>query len=299
MAKIKKNLINIIFFIFINIISFSMEIKNGYIEDNYGNKIKMKEYKRVVITDPSCIEIFYLLGGEKKIVGVAKTKLNKMWPSEKIEKLKSVGTVAKPSVENIVALMPDLVILNLMSTKIEGFLKEQNIPYLIDRSTNFEEIFNKTIIYGKLIGKEKEALILVNEKKSKLLEIEKLSQKNLKLKKGIIFYSSNPLIAFSEDTIPGEILKIFKIKNLSKGLVGKKHIVSQEYLIKENPDLILGTMKINSLENILNGNEVVKYTDAYKNKKIYIFESEKILRSSPRIVDSLEEIYEVLIDDEK
>ena len=58
-------------------------------------------------------------------------------------------------------------------------------------------------------------------------------------------------------------------------------------------------MKINSLENILNGNEVIKYTDAYKNKKIYIFESEKILRSSPRIVDSLEEIYEVLIDDEK
>ena len=98
--------------------------------------------------DPSAVEIFYLIGGEKNIAGIARTKINKIYPEKETEKLISVGTITRASTEKILELNPDLVILNPMGTKIESFLKEYNIPYFVDRSVTFEEIFLKTKIYG-------------------------------------------------------------------------------------------------------------------------------------------------------
>ena len=294
----KKFLLFIIFLISaINI--YSIKIENNMAVDSFGNSVPLKEYNKIIAADPSAVEIFYLIGGENKISAVAKTKINKIYPEEKTKLLESVGSITRPSIEKIISLNPDLVILNPMgAVKTAELLKKYNIPYFIDRSVTFDEIFLKTKIYGIFTGQEKNAEKLIEDKKNKLLKIKnEIKDKNLK---GVILYSSSPMISFSKETIPSEIMEILKIKNIADSFpYGKKGIISPEVMLTENPDIIIGTMKIHSAEDIVKTNEFLKYSKAYKNNNIYVFESEKILRATPRIADGIEEIYEVVKNVEK
>lgn len=294
----KKFLLFIIFLIsVINI--YSIKIENNMAVDSFGNSVPLKEYNKIIAADPSAVEIFYLIGGEDKISAVAKTKINKIYPEEKTKLLESVGSITRPSIEKIISLNPDLVILNPMgAVKTAELLKKYNIPYFIDRSVTFDEIFLKTKIYGIFTGQEKNAEKLIEDKKNKLLKIKnEIEDKNLK---GVILYSSSPLISFSKETIPSEIMEILKIKNIADSFPhGKKGIISPDVMLTENPDIIIGTMKIHSAEDIVKANEFLKYSKAYKNNNIYVFESEKILRATPRIADGIEEIYEVVKNVEK
>lgn len=294
----KKFLLFIIFLISaINI--YSIKIENNMAVDSFGNSVPLKEYNKIIAADPSAVEIFYFIGGEDKISAVAKTKINKIYPEEKTKFLESVGSITRPSIEKIISLNPDLVILNPMgAVKTAELLKKYNIPYFIDRSVTFDEIFLKTKIYGIFTGQEKNAEKLIEDKKNKLLKIKnEIEDKNLK---GVILYSSSPLISFSKETIPSEIMEILKIKNIADSFPhGKKGIISPDVMLTENPDIIIGTMKIHSAEDIVKANEFLKYSKAYKNNNIYVFESEKILRATPRIADGIEEIYEVVKNVEK
>lgn len=294
----KKFLLFIVFLISaINI--YSIKIENNMAVDSFGNSVHLKEYNKIIAADPSAVEIFYLIEGEDKISAVAKTKINKIYPEEKTELLESVGSITRPSIEKIISLNPDLVILNPMgAVKTAELLKKYNIPYFIDRSVTFDEIFLKTKIYGIFTGQEKNAEKLIEDKKNKLLKIKnEIEDKNLK---GVILYSSSPMISFSKETIPSEIMEILKIKNIADSFPhGKKGIISPDVMLTENPDIIIGTMKIHSAEDIVKANEFLKYSKAYKNNNIYVFESEKILRATPRIADGIEEIYEVVKNVEK
>ena len=294
----KKLLLFIIFLISaLNI--YSIKIENNMAVDSFGNSVPLKEYNKIIAADPSAVEIFYLIGGENKISAIAKTKINKIYPEEKTKLLESVGSITRPSIEKIISLNPDLVILNPMgAVKTAELLKKYNIPYFIDRSVTFDEIFLKTKIYGIFTGQEKNAEKLIEDKKNKLLKIKnEIKDKNLK---GVILYSSSPMISFSKETIPSEIMEILKIKNIADSFpYGKKGIISPEVMLTENPDIIIGTMKIHSAEDIVKTNEFLKYSKAYKNNNIYVFESEKILRATPRIADGIEEIYEVVKNVEK
>ena len=294
----KKFLLFIIFLISaVNI--YSIKIENNMAVDSFGNSVPLKEYNKIIAADPSAVEIFYLIGGEDKISAVAKTKINKIYPEEKTKLLESVGSITRPSIEKIISLNPDLVILNPMgAVKTAELLKKYNIPYFIDRSVTFDEIFLKTKIYGIFTGQEKNAEKLIEDKKNKLDKIKnEIEDKNLK---GVILYSSSPMISFSKETIPSEIMEILKIKNIADSFpYGKKGIISPEVMLTENPDIIIGTMKIHSAEDIVKTNEFLKYSKAYKNNNIYVFESEKILRATPRIADGIEEIYEVVKNVEK
>lgn len=294
----KKFLLFIIFLIsVINI--YSIKIENNMAVDNFGNSVSLKEYNKIIVADPAAVEIFYLIGGEDKISAVAKTKINKIYPEEKTKLLESVGSITRLSIEKIISLNPDLVILNPMgAVKTAELLKKYNIPYFIDRSVTFDEIFLKTKIYGIFTGQEKNAEKLIEDKKNKLLKIKnEIEDKNLK---GVILYSSSPMISFSKETIPSEIMEILKIKNIADSFPhGKKGIISPDVMLTENPDIIIGTMKIHSAEDIVKTNEFLKYSKAYKNNNIYVFESEKILRATPRIADGIEEIYEVVKNVEK
>lgn len=289
-----KNILRIIIFLITGISVFCISTEKGKAVDSFGNSVPLKKYERVVICDPSAVEIFYLIGGEKNIAGISRTKINKIYPEEETKKLVSVGTITKPSIEKILELNPDLVILNPMASKTGDFLKEHNIPYFIDRSITFDEIFLKTKIYGIFTGQEAEAEKLIKEKRKKIDEIEKKAEKENKNLKGIILYSSSPMISFGTDTIPAEIMKILKIENPAGKYMGKSKILSAEMILEENPDIIIGTMKIKSSDELVKNNEFLKYSRAYKNRNIYVFESEKILRATPRIADGIEEIYEVI-----
>ena len=275
--------------------SFSaLKVENDKISDNYKNSIKIKEYNRIVILDPAIIETFYMIGAEDKISAIATTARSKIYPEDKVSKLPSVGHITNTSIEKILSFSPDLVLIGAMSTKLGASLKPFNIPVLVVDSNNFDDILQNIQVFGKLTGKEKEAAKLYEDSTYKLKDIqEKISANPLNLK-GAILYSTTPMMAFNSKSLSGQILSLLGVKNLADNLVGDKPIISPEFLLKENPDFLIGSMAIGSPEDILNSNPVVKDITAGKKGHLFIVDSTKILRGSPRIFEAIDEFYNEL-----
>ena len=245
-----------------------------------------KKYNRIVVLDPATVEMIYMLGAEDKIVGVANLERSKVWPEEKVAKLESVGTFMKPSLEKIIALKPDLVIMSaLTGEELNNGLKSNNIEAKRVQANSIEEIFTNFLEVAKMLGKENEANKIIAEKKAKLEEIKKIATGN---KKGLFVMSVSPLMVFGNDNLPNDIMKLLNIKNIAENQKGRNPIVTPEFIIKENPDIIITLLPNPS--QIVATNPQLKNVNAIKNSKFIVVNSSQILRGSPRTIDQIEEI---------
>ena len=277
----------------------ALKIENNFVKDNYGNSIEIKEYNKLIVLDPAVVETIYLLNGEEKIVAIGKTAMSKIYPEEKTKDLESVGNISKPSLEKILSYTPDLVILNGMSTKTGETLKSLKIPYLINEAGNIQEILDNINAYGEILGKKEESKKLYEDSAAKLDELkEKIKNKPLGLK-GTVLYSVSPMMGFNSKTLPGEVLELLGVENITNSLTGERPIISQEFLLKENPDFLAGAMSIKSVDDIKNSNPAIKEIKAGQKNNIFIVDSNKILRGSPRIFELVLEFYDELLKVEK
>lgn len=277
----------------------ALKIENNFVKDNYGNSIEIKEYNKLIVLDPAVVETIYLLNGEEKIVAIGKTAMSKIYPEEKTKDLESVGNISKPSLEKILSYTPDLVILNGMSTKTGETLKSLKIPYLINEAGNIQEILDNINAYGEILGKKEESKKLYEDSAAKLDELkEKIKNKPLGLK-GTVLYSVSPMMGFNSKTLPGEVLELLGVENITNSLTGERPIISQEFLLKENPDFLAGAMNIKSVDDIKNSNPAIKEIKAGQKNNIFIVDSNKILRGSPRIFELILEFYDELLKVEK
>lgn len=278
---------------------FALKIENNFVKDNYGNSIEIKEYNKLIVLDPAVVETIYLLNGEEKIVAIGKTAMSKIYPEEKTKDLESVGNISKLSLEKILSYTPDLVILNGMSTKTGETLKSLKIPYLINEAGNIQEILDNINAYGEILGKKEESKKLYEDSAAKLDELkEKIKNKPLGLK-GTVLYSVSPMMGFNSKTLPGEVLELLGVENITNSLTGERPIISQEFLLKENPDFLAGAMSIKSVDDIKNSNPAIKEIKAGQKNNIFIVDSNKILRGSPRIFELILEFYDELLKVEK
>lgn len=278
----KKNITKILLIIFLLVVMIlSCSKKNKEMAN-------VKEYNKIVVLDPAVVEMIYLLESENRIVGVANLERSQIWPEEKVKKLPSVGTFMKPSLEKIIALKPDLVVASFHTTEeLDRALKENNIEVKRYGANSIEEIFNNFQEVGKLLGKEEMAKKINEEKKIKLEQIKNTVKEE---KKGLFILSASPLMAFGKDTLPNDILKILKIKNVAESLEGTSPIVTPEYLIKENPEVMMTMVKDPS--EIGRANPQLKNVNAIKNNDFILVNSSQILRGSPRTIDHIIDVYE-------
>ena len=254
--------------------------------DENAKKGENKKYNRIVVLDPATVEMIYMLGAEDKIVGVANLERSKVWPEEKVAKLESVGTFMKPSLEKIIALKPDLVIMSaLTDDNLNNGLKSNNIEAKRIQANSIEEIFTNFMEVAKMLGKENEANKIIAEKRAKLEEIKKMATGN---KKGLFVMSASPLMVFGNDNLPNDIMKLLNIKNIAENQKGRNPIVTPEFIMKENPDIII-TLLPNPAQ-IVATNPQLKNVNAIKNSKFIVVNSSQILRGSPRTIDQIQEI---------
>ena len=254
--------------------------------DENAKKGENKKYNRIVVLDPATVEMIYMLGAEDKIVGVANLERSKVWPEEKVAKLESVGTFINPSLERIITLKPDLVITSaLTDDNLNNGLKSNNIESKRIQANSIEEIFTNFLEVAKMLGKENEANKIIAEKKAKLEEIKKIATGN---KKGLFVMSASPLMVFGNDNLPNDIMKLLNIKNIAENQKGRNPIVTPEFIMKENPDIII-TLLPNPAQ-IVATNPQLKNVNAIKNSKFIVVNSSQILRGSPRTIDQIEEI---------
>lgn len=243
---------------------------------------------KLVVLEPSAVEILLALKAKEEIVGIAKPSTLDIYPKEESQTLKSVGTYIKPSIEKIVSLKPSLVIAGHHSINVKQDLENFKIDTMLLNANTLKDLKENIKKLGKLVNKENEANDLVLKLEN---DINSLKDDKLKNKKVLFVFSSNPLMLFCGNNLANDLITELGMVNVCD----KKEqtlIVNPEYIIGKNPDYII---YIGSDNAVFLQNPLLKHTNAYKNNKVIKISGSKILRASPRVVIVLNELKNELL----
>ncbi len=207
--------------------------------DGRGKEITInKKPKRVVVLFPSLIDIWIRNGGE--LVGMVEGGTGTALDIEGVDIVGGFGSV---SMEKVISLNPELVILSANSKshkKLTESLEENNIP-VIPVAYEFKDDYFKT---AKLFATINDRMDLYKEEAGKIKEeiqeiIDNVPGDN-KPKILIMFAASNALTASGSNSTLGEIFKDLGAINIaddSNDLLNDKNF-SIEKIIAEDPDFI-------------------------------------------------------------
>jgi len=235
----------------------------------------LKAEQRFVVLDPASIETLFMLTSDSSIVGIASLQHSEIYPKEQSSKLASVGSFSDPSIEKIISLKPSLVILSSYSLNLKAKLENLGIKTLYLEAKNLNDIKKNVKILAELTQKQEQGEKLLENYEKELLELQSPALN----KSTIYLFSSNPLMAFSDDTLMADILKLIGLKNLSQKSNIQKALISREFIFKQKPDFLL--LGINAT-----GQSIQK---EFKTPVFFNDSTRLLLRPSPRITSRIKE----------
>ena len=101
-------------------------------------------------------------------------------------------------------------------------------------------------------------------------------------------------MTFGSGTVQSEILLSLGVEDIGRSVVGQRPILSPEYIVKTNPDFLIGILGVQSRTDLIKANEYLLRTKAGRGNNIHVLSTNRIMRMSPYIIDEIEEIYRFL-----
>ncbi|WP_051397623.1 ABC transporter substrate-binding protein [Helicobacter macacae] len=246
---------------------------------------------RLVVLDPASIEIIYLLGKQDSIKAIATMQQSHIYPQEHTSKLPSVGSFSNPSVEKILSFKPTLVILSLYSLGLKERLENLGIQTAYLQADRLEDMYENIAKIATLLGEEAKGAQLIDKTKREIKSLQ-ATQQNQKPQKSVIFlYSSNPLMAFNDNSVIADILRLLGLQNKTITTNVARPILSNEFLLKADPDILILGVQANDISTLIAQNPALKNLKAYKNNAIFTYpKAHRLLRVSPTIVDGIKDL---------
>lgn len=256
---------------------------------------KQAKEMRLVVLDPASIEIIYLLGRQDSIKAIATMQQSHIYPQEYTSKLPSVGSFSNPSVEKILSLKPTLVILSLYSLGLKERLENLGIQTAYLQADRLEDMYENIAKIATLLGEEAKGAQLIDKTKREINSLQ-ATQQNQKPQKSVIFlYSSNPLMAFNDNSVIADILRLLGLQNKTIATNVARPILSNEFLLKADPDILILGVQANDISTLIAQNPALKNLKAYKNNAIFTYpKAHRLLRVSPTIVDGIKDLKSTL-----
>jgi iron complex transport system substrate-binding protein len=261
--------------------------------DDAGRSITLKAMpKRLISLSPSNTEMVFAMGLGDQLFGVT-TYCN--YPEAALAKPK-MGGFDDVDIEKVVAAQPDLILASdLHTAKVVPALENLNIPVMVIRPGTIVEILRDINLIGGITGKSSEALDLTTALQKRVdSTTTKISA--LKGEKPRVLYITwhDPIWTSGDDTIIGELINKTGGVNIAKDLTGYQ-TMTLEAVIEKNPQIIIvmSSMGDQTSLDYINSEPRLKVTDALKNKQLYLIDADLFGRTTPRIVDALEQLAKI------
>ncbi len=284
----------LVFFVFSLSLLFPSIVHSRVYIDESGRKVNITPYpKRIVSLAPSITETLFALGLDKEIVGVT---MFCNYP-EAVRSKPKVGGFINISLERVVSLSPDLIIGTSDGNRRETVLQFERIglPVYIVNPVSLEDIFKMVLDIGRITGKEDTAKKLIFNLRRR---VESVVLKTSQAKKPRVFFllSTDPMITVSRDTLHDKLITLAGGVNVAGRDTIKYPRYSIEEVMVKQPDVIIITSmkKEDNFVQLRNKWNEWKNIPAVRNNRIYIIDTDLITRSSPRIVDGLEELVKTI-----
>lgn len=250
--------------------------------DASGRKVTSKA-RAVVSLSPAVTELLYAMKLDQKIVGVSDYS---DYP-EAAKKKPHVGAYTSPSLEAIVALKPDLVIIPDEGPEdIKAQMDRLPLPYAVVRMRTIDEIGETAAQLGSWLGDAEEGKTFRSRWKDKVNRtFAHRSQTGLKV---LVEIQSEPLIAAGNDTFLNEIVNRCGGENVIKEN-GYPH-VAVESLVKKHVDLILLTDAFSNNKDRTRAKTRWKHFSPTEDVKVAAVDPDLAARPGPRLTEGMQKI---------
>lgn len=245
---------------------------------------------RIVSLAPSLTEILFALELDDKIVGVT---LDSDYPPAAQEKTK-VGTFWQPDTEAVIAAKPDLVVtLQIEQQKrIADSLNRLGYQVLALKIEKIEELFTATQKIGIATGSEQRADELIEQIKGQLNYL-KSKYSSINKPKVLWVVQTEPLRVAGRNTFINEFIELLGGENAIGPTIQQYPPIGTEELLACNAEVIIQTsMGKTDIGRQQQQAEIFwgKWTSlpAVKDNKIFVVDSDTVLRLGPRLPQGVE-----------
>lgn len=209
-----------------------------------------------------------------------------------------LGSGANTNIEEIMALMPDIVLVNTMAQSEEQIiaLESMGIPVFTSEASDIEGVYAAIIGIGTVLGKDESARALIENMRTSFEAISGQLPEDAAPK--TVYFEVSPLEyglwTTGTGTFMDELAQMMGLQNIFDDVTGWAEI-SQEQVIARNPDLIVTlTMYFGEgprPEEEIAGRPGWQDVSAVKNGKILAADSNAMTRPGPRLVEAAEALY--------
>ena len=238
--------------------------------------------ERIVSLASSATETLYALGAGDKVVG--RDKYSK-YPDE-VANVPEVGSGSSPNLEMIIGLEPDVLFAWPYSRDaIISLENKMSVVYIDPGSVN--DVLDTIRMIGLITGKTSEAENLTAEMQSKIDAITEITDELNKTQRPLVYYELGTMKTTGPGTFTNELIFMAGGINLAADEPVRYPILSSEYIIEQNPDVIVIVSYGASIEEVKN-RDGWQNINAVRNDRVYKIDT-NIVTSNPRLVQGLEQ----------
>jgi cobalamin transport system substrate-binding protein len=262
------------------------------IKDDAGVTVVLPQrVDRVVSLAPNLTEIAFAVGGGERVVG---DTAYCDYP-EAAKSISKVGDTLHPSIERIIALKPQVVLVSTAS-QLEGFtrqLEAHNIAVFITDPHDLEGVFRSIEQVGEIFGTTGETKQLIQTLRNRTAAVENAVKSRPPVR---LFYqlSAEPLYTAGRDSFVTDLIRRAGGLSVTADVSGAWPKYSAESALASKPDaIILPTGGSMGAANTTVA-EPLRQSPAVVNKRVYKINDDTLVRPGPRAVDGLEEMARAL-----
>ena len=258
---------------------------------NYGPQ-------RIVCLTEEPTEWLYLLGEERRIVGISGYTVR---PPRAREEKPKVSAFLSAKIDKIVELQPDCVIgFSDLQADIASQLVKKGIQVTIFNQRSVTEIFSMMYQLAAMVGQADKGLVLIQRMQNRLLQIEAAAA-SLKRRPRVFFeewydphisaiawVSELIGIAGGDDCFP----------ELAKEPMGKGRIIADgAEIVRRNPDIVFGSWCGRRFRPAhVRARPDWQQVNAVKNDQLFEIKSAEILQPGPAsLTDGVEQIHKIIM----
>ena len=251
------------------------------VTDSTGRSVTLPAHpERVVILNPSNLDLYVAAGGAENIVGKPTSQVFSETVKEKTADAEEVGIIHQPDIEKILALHPDLVIgTNVpFHTGLVETLSNAGVPLYIRALDDVPSLFGALDLYGKLSGHEEDAQTQIAAIQQKLDSVKKKTEGRMPPKNLLVFGSPDSFNMGTSKCFTGGLIEMLGGGNIADHADGDGAYLplSMEFVARENPAVIFVIVHgpAETLEpkmrRDLQESEAWADVDAVKNGRVYV-----------------------------
>jgi ABC-type Fe3+-hydroxamate transport system substrate-binding protein len=193
--------------------------------------------RRVVSMNPSLTSILVALGASSTLVGIEEHAAD-LHPE--LASVPIVGGLYNPSLESVVALEPDLVVLvpSAEQRDFRGRLEALGIDVLVLPNISVEEILTSIEVLGARVGRVAQARARVEEIRRTFVRVRAAAEGRPPVR-AVVVLQRDPLFVVGRGSFIDEMLRAAGVDNVARDLPDPYPRAAVEWLIAAAPEVIL------------------------------------------------------------